>query len=59
MVGVKFLEDCSGGDSALARIAPGGSLGFQQRQFVGMDETFYTIQKVAGPQSRQAFNHAL
>lgn len=56
MVGVKFLEIVPG-DSALARIAPGGSLGFQQRQFVGMDETFYTIQKVAS--QVEAFNHAL
>lgn len=56
MVGVKFLEIIPGNLEA-TRIEPGGALVYQKRQFVGMDETFYTIQKVAA--QIEEFNTAL
>ncbi len=56
MVGVKFL-DVVPGDASQDRILPGGSLSYQERQFVGMDETFYTIQKIAA--QIEDFNKAL
>ncbi len=45
MLGVKFLE-LNPGDPASGKVPPGGSLPFQSRQFVGMDEIFYSFQQI-------------
>lgn len=46
LLGVKFLELIPG-NPQLTKIQPGGSLALQTRQFVSMDEIFYTFKKIA------------
>lgn len=46
LLGVKFLELIPG-DARKSRIQPGGALPLQTRQFVSMDEIFYTFKKIA------------